>query len=86
MKKTIKKILSLSYNVLRYVMSVWRAKKKNTTSLKIQWYVMLNYLWIFQTYNGKTTLKIGKYSNISQFIEYVIRRIIKKYRFTSFRN
>lgn len=86
MKKTIKKILSLSYNVLRYVMSVGRAKKKNITSLKIQWYVMLNYLWIFQTSNGKTTLKIEKYSKISQFVEYVIRRIIKKYRFTSFRN
>jgi c-di-GMP-related signal transduction protein len=36
MKKTIKKILSLSYNVLRYVMSVGRAKKKNITSQKIQ--------------------------------------------------
>ena len=32
MKKTIKKILSLSYNVLRYVMSVGSAKKKNITS------------------------------------------------------
>jgi len=34
MKKTIKKILSLSYNVLRYVMSVGMAKKKNITSQK----------------------------------------------------